>query len=261
MPKLMAATLVAFTALTLSKAWATTITESASIPLTTTDWLASNSNDPSGDPPDFPALSFAKFNTALGTLTSVMVQLTGDVTGQVQLENMDTSRSHTVTGNLSAQIEVDGPAAIGPIVVVVPLASQSFTLGKYDGTLNYGGTSGVTAANLSANQSKTGAIQAQDFSYFEGPGSVSLDVAATGVSTATGSGNVSSQFATNADAAVLVTYTYTIADPPAPVSEPPALPLLGAGVLGLAGIVRRRSGPLMAAPPEAAYPPRGPAGE
>lgn len=233
---------VAFAAATASYAHATVLTlSSQSIPLSLTDWEASNS-DPGSD---FPSLSFAKFNPALGTLTSVLVQLTGSVSGGMQIENLDHNHAHVMTGNLEAQIEVDGPAAIGPIVVVLPLATQSVHLAKYDGRLDYAGTSGITVNGLQASASNNGNVAAADFGYFEGPGNVSLDVAADSQSTASGSGNAASMFNTNAGASVDVVYTYTVPSVPShagsPVPEPAALPVIGAALACLFGILRRRA--------------------
>ncbi len=191
---------------------------------TLTDWTTS--------------LTVTKFDPALGVLQSIDFVLTGRVQGSAAFESRD-AKANVITTNLSASITLDRPDN-SQLAVVVPLVSMMTSATAYDGVLDFGGTSGATFNGLQSSLVDTvaGDKAASDLALFTGssgaPGSISLSAAATGQSSASGSGNLVSQFTTNAGADFTVTYNYT------PAPEPGTYALMLGGFGALVGVQRLR---------------------
>src|SRR5262249_6597217 len=125
------------------------------------------------------------------------------------------------------------------IVVTVPLANFNDSLTAFDGTIDFGGTSGVThpGINAMASNSATSPPPASDITLFTGPagnpGTIVLPIRGWGTSFASGSGNVITQFMTAASANVQVCYTYLPNVPP--VFQAPT-PQCGSTLMATAGV-------------------------
>ena len=166
-------------------------------------------------------LTVNKFDTSLGKLTGITFSLNGNVVGGAGIENRSNSKS-AVTAVLGSEFKLynDSVANGAALVVALPTFSQTFNLAKYDKTLDFGGTSGISINDLSATKSENTSYDTS-YAYFNdlatlvsGSGQVSFDVDANATSTASGSGNLVSTFNTSAMAAVTVTYTYDVPVPP-----------------------------------------------
>jgi hypothetical protein len=182
-------------------------------------------------------LSLGKFDTNLGTLTSITFDLTGTETGTGAAESRDNAAAK-VTLNLSSDIALNRPDG-SQLVLTQPLVKTVFNASAFDGVKDFGGTSGITTGSITqAASGSSTSISASDFALFSqaGGGLINLGVTATGASSATGAGNLESQFALSAKASARVTYNYTAAAVPEPESY--ALMLAGLGLMG--AVARRR---------------------
>jgi hypothetical protein len=144
--------------------------------------------------------AFAQFDTSLGTLDSVTVEFSGTLESEDAIVN-------TVFSGLTANNE---PSS----------------------TILVTGTGGVPADPGATNTITADGTFSSDLSYFEGTGTttLALEFLSKGVADTYGTTGT-------------ITYNYTpavVTPPPAATPEPSSLALLGSGVLGLAGVVRRR---------------------
>lgn len=210
-----------------SSAHAGTISYTATKNLATTNWTD--------------VLSFKKFDTALGKLTSITFDLTGLVEGAGQAESKDTAES-SVTLSLESQLTLTRPDGT-KLVVTNPVFERIFNFTAFDGTEDYSGTSGGSTGTVSAEatESFTSATSA-DIALFSalGDSDIVLGLKAVGKSSGNGSGNLVTQFNTAASGKAVVTYTYT-PTPTVDVPEPATIATFLLG-LGLAGAARRRAG-------------------
>lgn len=158
-------------------------------------------------------ISLPQFDSSLGDLESVLFELSGNVQGSVELENRD-AQAALVTGNLAAEIGLKRPDD-SLLLLALPTASVEQKLNKYDGKLDFDGTSGVTLTDISNTKKESKSLTIPDnFTPFIGDGSFNLLVEAIGNSTATGAGNLLAGFETYAGATVAVSYTYAKKEEP-----------------------------------------------
>lgn len=199
-----------------------TVCFNGSLPLVATNWNNT--------------VSVSKFDTALGTLQSINFVLSGNIQGSVKIESQDTAAT-VVTTNFQATLTLTRPD-LSVLVVTVPLANFNDSLAASDGTLDFGGPSGVSHLGITANATNnvTSPPPASDLVLFSGPagspGNIVLPVTAVGSSVATGSGNLITQFMTSADAQVQVCYTYVVNTPP---TFGPPTPTCGSTLMATAG--------------------------
>ncbi len=178
-----------------------TETQTDSIPATDTNW----STPPA--PPD--PLTFDQFDATKGTLTQVTIRFDSALTGSMAAENFSTSSTCDVTLDWGADVTLD--TTDGVLTSDLGQTETPPTLSIFDGTLDFGGTSGVTIGNLSQTDSQQASITGAAMAPFIGVGTVTLDATATGTSTATGCGTVVSQLITQAGVEVEVVYTFEAA--------------------------------------------------
>ena len=156
------------------------------------------------------AFTVPQFDPALGTLTSVGINLSGAVTSDIKAENLSHSSPATITATVSGELGL----ASGGVGLSATLSSPAgtFAASTYDGTLDFAGTRGTDFGPKSATGSKATTFSTQagnDLSAFVGTGSVSGTFSGTATSTADGGGNLAVDSVSTASATVAVTYTYT----------------------------------------------------
>lgn len=186
--------------------------------------------------------NFVQFDPLLGTLNSVTIGLTGLVTGSAQAESLDAAPT-TVTLTLQALVEfLVGPTSL---VQVIPAVSSVANLTAFDGTIDFGGTSGISFTGLSGSDNSSVVLTGAALAPWIGTGTVTGLCSGTGQSTGSGAGNLVTIFSTQAGCDVTVSYDYTPSTTVDAVPEIDAISGTGAltllaGVLAVVGERRRR---------------------
>jgi uncharacterized repeat protein (TIGR01451 family) len=155
--------------------------------------------------------SVTQFDPALGVLQSVVITEQGTINSTIGVENTSTSSASQITATVSGKLEVTGP---GVDLLVSPSDNlATFNATTFDGSVDFGGTSGKTYPTSSASGTQsltlTGSAINPFISAGKTPGSVSLTEIGQGTSSASGSGGNLQVTTTNtASAVVTVTYNY-----------------------------------------------------
>jgi hypothetical protein len=182
-------------------------------------------------------LMLPKFDPALGTLTKVTLKLVGKVDGSVKAENTSASSPASATLKLGAEI-MASVAGAALSVKVEPFDGAIVPLSVFDGTLDFGGTSGTSFTSSAEEDGEV--FTFANLGTFIGPGLVDIDVSADGTSSATGGSNMVFQFDSLAMGTTTITYTYD-APAPTPIPLPATLPLLVGSLFGVALLRRRKA--------------------
>lgn len=152
-------------------------------------------------------LSIQKFDSSLGTLDSVKIDFIGDLKGDTGFENRG-PQSSTVTVGLSGTLKLELPDGIS-VAEFTPQKDYSYDVAKFDGTTDFGGSSGKTVEGLTASQSETKTYTDNTLlQSFTGSDNLNLLFSAAAKSTVSGSGNIASYVTTYAKSNVQVTYDY-----------------------------------------------------
>ncbi len=180
--------------------------------------------------------SIPSFDTQVGlrVLEKVTVTLNGTVVGSAQAENLDAAPA-SITLFLQATISMLLDDNMGTtLATVIPVADEAFQADAFDGTIDFGGTSGASFTGLQGQKTESNELLAgvDDLSAFIDTGTVDLLANAVGSSIATGAGNIVSQFSTEGALDWEIVYEYSIIPAPAPLA------LMGIG--GLIAFRRRR---------------------
>lgn len=207
-------------AATIANAATITFTEStelASDPLSATNWNKT--------------LALPDFDISLGTLTGVQINYFAGIQGEAKVESLDASPANI---EISLAAELDFSLGGDTRKVLIPTISESTTLSPFDGIIDFAGMSGNDFGVLAENETENGPLFGSNLGqYMDGIDNV-FEISASAASSAIGSGNIVSQFATRATARITMTYTYvpTIVG----VSSPSHIALVCIGLIGLIGV-------------------------
>jgi hypothetical protein len=189
-----------------------TLKHTIAFPDTTTNWTATQ--------------SAPQFDPSLGTLTSVEILNSDPIKSAIKAENLDMAPA-TIHATVSGDLTLSGPGVPGLDVALS--ADQTFDASAFDGTIDFGGTSGKIFSPLTINGSNSTTVtSAVDLAKYTGTGTVSFTETTHGNSTATGSANLLVQVNTSAAANVTIVYHYVPTNQLAPgnytivqTSDPP----------------------------------------
>ncbi len=170
----------------------------------------------------------AAFGASASDLISVKLTVTGKARGFVNAENLDVTPAD-VNYNVSASVIVSAPAGIS--LATIPVANGTQSLSAFDGTQDFGGTSGFSSGTMNASSAPLSQTVLAAFAAYIGTGNVAgVTITGIGSSGGSGGGNLIFQAGTDAGADWTIEYTW--------IPTPGAAALLGLG--GLVAGRRRR---------------------
>jgi hypothetical protein len=171
------------------------------------------------------------FSSTMGTLTEVDLVTSGSYSTEFHAENLGPS-STTIKGTTSANVSINVPS--GAIPVTIPSITESFNASPFEGTLDYGGTSGKDFASVTSNSTSQTMILTSPADLAAFTGSFRIPVTVTGHATGSasaGNGDLSAGFNTQTSATITVIYHFIpnlpSLDPPSDTSpslQPPSVP-------------------------------------
>jgi len=203
--------------------------------------LTGSSSDPYPDPLLPPlsqdgSITLNQFNSSLGTLNSVTIDLSSAFTYGTKFENISPNSDSTVTKNIDHRLMINGT---GQTILDTGLVhyNKNWNTAKYDGTVDYAGSSGFTVSDTNGLTTAHLTLSGASLAPYVGNGSLLLAVFSNasfsgGFSGGNGSFINNQSFATSAT----VTYDYTVTPTPIPA----AAWLLGSGLMGLVGVRRKQ---------------------
>ncbi|HQR06598.1 MAG TPA: choice-of-anchor E domain-containing protein [Gemmatales bacterium] len=148
----------------------------------------------------------SQFDPSLGTLQSIQIKVDGRIISDIKLENLD-DESSVVSGTVSGNVLLSGPG-FNLNVNIAGNAAISKTLPAFDGTIDFGGTSGVSLGSTTATGSNTQTLIGSAMSSYIGTGTVNLSFLAQASTQASGGGNLTANITNQGGGTVTVTYSY-----------------------------------------------------
>jgi hypothetical protein len=139
-----------------------------------------------------------------GPLGRVEITLTGNIEGMARVENQSTD-PEDITVTLSVVLTTVDPT--GESNVQTPRLSRTETFDAFDGDTDWMGPSGRTYTDIQATDEQVIVYTEPDkLAVFTGTGFVDFTISAQSTSNASGSGNIASDFDTNAGLEIQVVY-------------------------------------------------------
>ncbi len=170
------------------------ITVSGAISPTLTDWRET--------------VAVPQFDPVQGTLYRVEIQITGSITGNANMESLD---SQPAIIDLTMASRVDLLGTDGSVIISAePAASTSRSFTAFDGDNDFAGSSGDQIAGLIGFDESVSATltEPSDLERFRGTGDIDILLVASANALADGAGNIALRFETLTSATLAVTYIF-----------------------------------------------------
>lgn len=178
-------------------------------------------------------LSLTQFDSSLGTLQSVQLSWSFDVTSTAGVENFSPNAGSAEL-NQTFEIEMDN-TLLGTLASEGSGFSETQAVSAYDGTPDFAGTSGFTASVAPTYTDSVTYTTAPTLAAFTGTGDISFDVNGEVTITSdffgTGAGFLAQTWNTFGDGEISVLYTYEAEPIPSPAAVWAGLMLAGAAVM------------------------------
>ncbi len=147
-----------------------------------------------------------QFNPALGNLQSITIQHSGHVTSSIRVENTSTGSTSNIRATVAGTLTLTGG---GATIELTPTDNVgTFSASRFDGILDFAGSSGKTFAPHTASASRELVISGTAMNPFLGTGTVSFTENVEAASTASGGGNLRTEILSTGGSTVVVTYSY-----------------------------------------------------
>jgi hypothetical protein len=154
------------------------------------------------------ALAVTRFNPALGTLEDVDITVSGSANEVFKLENLSPAAA-TVTASETTNFAISIPGSESGTIFSANATTGNVPLSAFDGTADFGGTSGTIETGPVATVNGTLLlVSSGDLALFTGTGTADLQIAASGTSDVSGPGDLFSQLLNSGGATVTVSYVY-----------------------------------------------------
>ena len=154
----------------------------------------------------------AQFDPALGQLQSVEIQHAGSITSEIKAENLSSDSGSHISGTVSGTLNLAAPGVNDNLAISG--YAGSFDALTYDGTTDFGGASGKSFGQKTANGSNTIMVtNPADVAAYVGTGTVNVTEKADATSNATGGGNLEVNVKSTGLANITVIYHYKTAGP------------------------------------------------
>jgi hypothetical protein len=154
--------------------------------------------------------TFTKFDKSLGILTGVNTTIDAMMKTDAQVENLNNGPT-TIAVSTTANVTLSTSTGEQLALAAPTVKTDGKPLGTYDGTSDYGGTSGSTFPSQQAQDSKTSTITTPSvLAEFSGDGvqTITTTGKTTTIYTSLGSANVLMNANTYAAGSVSISYTY-----------------------------------------------------
>ncbi len=152
-------------------------------------------------------LTVPRFDPTSGILDRIEISLAVQGQGMIRLENTDTA-STLPNASLAAIVQVIRPGGGVLLEGLAAPALPSIGLGPFDGTIDFGGSSGFSSGALHFDATDDVVLHVGDplFAQFVGTGTLSFPAQAQGAASGGGAGNIVLNFSSHAGAILQVRY-------------------------------------------------------